>query len=616
MKHLIKKNKKVASLLAFVLAFGLLSVPVSASELPAEVPAAPAAEQSAAIPEPVDIYVNGDNRVFTLSGELSALFRLHVSDPGRVHVLTSGVDVSVVLFNESAGEVCGVYNSVNGVMDAPFDAYPGTYLLGFSGWGEAAVLVADEAAASAILSEAGVVSASPAASSKEAPAEETMKEAPAPIACRADLHQTVYVASVLRDAGASVNLVKWVSGEMEGRLVRAEVNGDWLLTPYVYFNNLELTVLASDGKEDTLYTIIFSCPDPSAQEQQATTSEGDSSEAPSSDASEAPAEGTAEAPENTDASAEGTADVTETTDASADGTDETSENTETPSEETDEVTETTEAPTEGTDETSENTETPAEGTDETSEITETPAEGTDEATETTDATAEETDEDSEAAEASAEGIDEAAETTETPNVFDPSAPITRQINHRETVSVLSIMTEAGAPVNVITHLSGETEGKVAYVNQNHDWLLTPFNYFDSLELSVTATDYLAPDPEAASTVYTVILSNPDPASVPAAEGSEADASAETTDDSVKSDPAELVVTITMERADGNLIRLSPVDLSPDAEEVYTYQWQISMDNEQWTNVEGATSRDYTFTLDETIVNSYWRLVITEKEFTE
>ena len=101
-----------------------------------------------------------------------------------------------------------------------------------------------------------------------------------------------------------------------------------------------------------------------------------------------------------------------------------------------------------------------------------------------------------------------------------------------------------------------------------------------------------------------------------AEDAEADASAETTDDSVKSDPAELVVTITMERADGNLIRLSPVDLSPDAEEVYTYQWQISMDNEQWTNVEGATSRDYTFTLDETIVNSYWRLVITEKEFTE
>ena len=586
MKHLIKKNKKVASLLAFVLAFGLLSVPASASELPAEVPAAPAAEQSVAIPEPVDIYVNGDNRVFTLSGELSALFRLHVSDPGRVHVLTSGVDVSVVLFNESAGEVCGVFSSVNGVMDAPLDAYPGTYLLGFSGWGEAAVLVADEAAASAILSEAGAVPASPAASSTAAP-EETLKEAPAPIACRADLHQTVYVASILRDAGATVNLVKWVSGEMEGRLVRAEVNGDWLLTPYVYFNDLELTVLASDGKEDTLYTIIFSCPDPS-QEQQTETPAEDSSEAPSSDASETP----------------------------ADGTDETSENTETPSEETDEVTETTETPTEGTDETSENTETPAEGTDETSETTETPADGTDEATETTEALADETDETSDTTETPAEGTEEESETTEEPAGFDPSLPITRQINHRETVSVLSIMAEAGAPVNVITHLSGETEGKVAYVNQNRDWLLTPFNYFDSLELSVTATDYLAPDPDAASAVYTVILSNPDPASVPAAEGSEVDASDETTDDSVKSNPTELVVTITMERAEGNLIRLSPVDLSPDAEEVYSYQWQISMDNEQWTNVEGATSRDYTFTLDETIVNSYWRLVITEKEFTE
>ena len=559
MKHLIKKNKKVASLLAFVLAFGLLSVPASASGLPAEVPAAPAAEQSAAIPEPVDIYVNGDNRVFTLSGELSALFRLHVSDPGRVHVLTSGVDVSVVLFNESAGEVCGVYSSVNGVMDAPLDAYPGTYLLGFSGWGEAAVLVADEAAASAILSEAGAVPASPAASSTAAP-EETLKEAPAPISSRADLHQTVYVASILRDAGASVNLVKWVSGEMEGRLVRAEVNGDWLLTPYVYFDDLELTVLASDGKEDTLYTIIFSCPDPS-QEQQTETPAEDSSEAPSSDeASEAPADGTDEVTETTETPSGETVEETETTDTPADGTDETAETSETPSEETDEVSETTEA--------------------------------------------------------SAEGTDEAAETTEEPAGFDPSVPITRQINHRETVSVLSIMAEAGAPVNVITHLSGETEGKVAYVNQNRDWLLTPFNYFDSLELSVTATDYLAPDPDAASAVYTVILSNPDPASVPAAEGSEVDASAETTDDSVKSDPAELVVTITMERAEGNLIRLSPVDLSPDAEEVYSYQWQISMDNEQWTNVEGATSREYTFTLDETITNSYWRLVITEKEFTE
>lgn len=586
MKHLIKKNKKVASLLAFVLAFGLLSVPASASELPAEVPAAPAAEQSAAIPEPVDIYVNGDNRVFTLSGELSALFRLHVSDPGRVHVLTSGVDVSVVLFNESAGEVCGVFSSVNGVMDAPLDAYPGTYLLGFSGWGEAAVLVADEAAASAILSEAGAVPASPAASSTAAP-EETLKEAPAPISSRADLHQTVYVASILRDAGASVNLVKWVSGEMEGRLVRAEVNGDWLLTPYVYFNDLELTVLASDGKEDTLYTLIFSCPDPS-QEQQPTTPEAESTEEPSSDDSEAPADGTDEVTETTDASAEGTAEVTEST----------------------------ETPAEGTDKTAETTETPSEETDEDAETTETPADGTDEATETAEALADETDETSDTTETPAEGTEEESETTEEPAGFDPSLPITRQINHRETVSVLSIMAEAGAPVNVITHLSGETEGKVAYVNQNRDWLLTPFNYFDALELSVTATDYLAPDPEAASAVYTVILSNPDPASVPAAEDAEADASAETTDDAEKSDPAELVVTITMERAEGNLIRLSPVDLSPDAEEVYTYQWQISMDNEQWTNVEGATSRDYTFTLDETIVNSYWRLVITEKEFTE
>ena len=41
-----------------------------------------------------------------------------------------------------------------------------------------------------------------------------------------------------------------------------------------------------------------------------------------------------------------------------------------------------------------------------------------------------------------------------------------------------------------------------------------------------------------------------------------------------------------------------------------------MDGEQWVNVDGANSRDYSFTLDETISNSYWRLVLTEKNFAE
>ena len=593
MKHSrIITKKKLASLLAIVLASGLLSAPASASELPAEASAvlaaveasaalvaeqaAPpaAAEQTADIPEPVEIYVNGDNSVFTLEGELSALFRLYVDVPGRVHILTSGVDVSLVLFNETVGEVCGVYSSVNGVMDAPLDAYPGTYLLGFSGWGEAAVLAADEEAASAIFSEAGVLpSAVPAASSGEASGEQAgLKKAPAPISCRASIHETVYISSVLRDAGASVSLVKWVSGDMEGRLVRADVNGDWLLTPYVYFNDLELSVLASDGKgEDTLYTVIFSCPDP-AQEPEITE------------------ETPVEEPETTD---ETPADEPETTDETL--VDEPEITDETPADEP----ETTD-------------ETPA---DEPETTEETPADEP----ETTDETPVDEPEITEET-----PVDESETTEETPAAFDPSVPITRRIEHRQTISVLSIMAEAGAPVNVITHLSGETEGKVAYVNQNHDWLLTPFNYFDALELSVNASDYLVPDSEA---VYTVILSNPDPAQEAVTEEetptdepeiteeTPAD-EPETSDDAETSVPSELVVTITMERSEGNVIRLSPVDLSPDADQVYTFQWQVSMDNEIWTSVDGATDRDYTFTLNETIANSYWRLVITEKDFEE
>ena len=166
------------------------------------------------------------------------------------------------------------------------------------------------------------------------------------------------------------------------------------------------------------------------------------------------------------------------------------------------------------------------------------------------------------------------------------------------------MAEAGAPVNVITSLSGETAGKVVYVNQNHDWLLTPFNYFDSLELSVTATDYLAADPDAATAVYTVILTNPTPAA--------ADAESVAED----ADPVEIVVSISMERSEGNAIRLFPEGLDPEVENSFTFQWQISMDGEQWVNVDGANSRDYSFTLDETISNSYWRLVLTEKNFAE
>ena len=275
MKHVMKTTKKkLASLLALMLAVKHLSGPALAAETPEEtpvvVPDQSTAGQTVIIPESDYIYVNGSNKVFTADGELSVLMRLTVTNPGRVHILTSGVDVSVVLFNEVSSEVCGVYSSVDGVMDAPLDAAPGTYLLGFSGQGEVAVLAADEENASAIFAEAGVSAAPVAAASAGASGEAAADQAPdysaweIPIVYKASLNETVSVASVLREAGASVNLVKWILGEMDGRLVRAEVNGDWLLTPYTFFDELELTVRAADSAgADTVYTLLFSCPDPS-----------------------------------------------------------------------------------------------------------------------------------------------------------------------------------------------------------------------------------------------------------------------------------------------------------------------------------------------------------------
>ena len=52
----------------------------------------------------------------------------------------------------------------------------------------------------------------------------------------------------------------------------------------------------------------------------------------------------------------------------------------------------------------------------------------------------------------------------------------------------------------------------------------------------------------------------------------------------------------------------------DAEENenLVYQWQFSLDNEHWVDVEGANAREYTFKLDDTTSNSYWRLCVSEK----
>lgn len=44
---------------------------------------------------------------------------------------------------------------------------------------------------------------------------------------------------------------------------------------------------------------------------------------------------------------------------------------------------------------------------------------------------------------------------------------------------------------------------------------------------------------------------------------------------------------------------------------YTFQWQSSVDNENWENVSGANSGNYTFTLTEETSQNYWRVILVE-----
>ena len=108
-----------------------------------------------------------------------------------------------------------------------------------------------------------------------------------------------------------------------------------------------------------------------------------------------------------------------------------------------------------------------------------------------------------------EVVEEPAEVVPEVPAFDATQPIKYQVENAKTFSVLDVLVGAGAPANAITNLTGELAGKSDATPINGDWRLTPYNYFDSVELSITAKN--APDGEEA--VYTVILSNPDPNAV-------------------------------------------------------------------------------------------------------
>ena len=100
----------------------------------------------------------------------------------------------------------------------------------------------------------------------------------------------------------------------------------------------------------------------------------------------------------------------------------------------------------------------------------------------------------------------------------------------------------------------------------------------------------------------------------AAEDDSADAEETSADETEETSvaTAPMNITISMERSDGNSIYLFAEDMELNSSEKYSFQWQVSPDNEQWINVEGANDPEYNFTLDQSNNNSYWRLLITEK----
>ena len=85
-----------------------------------------------------------------------------------------------------------------------------------------------------------------------------------PIKYQAEHSTPFSVLKVLTEAGAPVNTIIGVTGDMEGRVFASASGSDWLLTPYAYFEKIKLSVTARDypDGEEAVYTIILSDPDP------------------------------------------------------------------------------------------------------------------------------------------------------------------------------------------------------------------------------------------------------------------------------------------------------------------------------------------------------------------
>ncbi len=469
-------------------------------------PAAAFAEEMIEIPESDYLYVNGDSKVLT-AGEEMALLRLVVENPGKVHVLSSGVDITLVVLDETSGEVMGPYMSQNGLMDVPLFAAPGMFLLGVTGNGEVEILAADEERTNESYA-GGEAPAEPAVAADGQPADDVAAEpaveepafdASVPVAYQAALSETVSVLAILQAAGAPVEAVTYVSGNVDGRMVSSASSvtlGDWLITPIAYFDSLELTVKTV---EDVAYTLVVSCAAPGQEPEPAEAPAEEVAEAPAEEATEAPAEEVAEAPE---ASAE------------------------------------------------EVTVQPAEATVE--EVAEQPAEATEE--ETADAPAEEAEEPKE---------------------------------------------KKGFLGGFVDWLTGTPDKEEEESDEEAEE--APSDETEDAE----ATE----DPAEEATAEEVTV-QPAEATVEeaAAEPAEGD-DEQPADEAAEAAPA-MEVTIAVERKEGSEIRLFTESISEEEAEGCAFQWQYSLDGEEWLDVEGATEKDYTFQLDETNGRYYWRLIVT------
>ena len=571
------------------------------------------------IPESDYLYVDGDNRIRTVEGEQTLLFRLFVGEPQRVHILTSGVNVTLVIYNEAADAVVGAFTSVDGLLDAPFDAAPGSYLLGLSGWGEVAILAASEAKTAQIYAqntapdttdetaesadaaetvdeadstdEAGNTDEAATEESTEEPAETPAGETTDAELAENELTPTEPSEEALPvDSSESESNISEPSPGGEGGSPTGLTDDERPQAPYMRatehseaLSESEVTPAATDEvtpaaaeASSTEFATEESSPTdesvPSEPTEESSNPEspapeedkkekgflsgfvswltGSSSSQPQTDASQpdeqpvaaTPADASADADEEaTPADTAQPVDEAGSTDEPLNTNDTTESDTTEPSEEALPVDSSEETfSTELTDErpateVNPNTadqpaETPAEEPTEAEPAESKPiptepspgGEGvspsglTDEVTPVTGESTEQSEAlgESEVTPAAADDIspvtDESTEQSEALSEMEV-LPITASIPMNQTVSLLSILTDAGAPVNVITAMSGATEGRLVAVSQNGDWLLTPYAYYDSLTLTVTATDYLAADSAASAVTLTVILTNPNPA---------------------------------------------------------------------------------------------------------